>query len=244
LAEILDERLKVFNDRIDKESLLHNQFFADNETTRLAVLTDQADRKRAREAMLSVGKGTALKSIYSMMEGRPTFNANNLSIFAVKDELSSVSTVLVRNKVATLPSQWVRGKRYVMRTLRVKGAPATHLDFHLLYEETGAIFDVKGSLGREGSYFPLVMNRLSTVTDTVTINTVEEETLITPADADGIPRYTQKVKRESADLKIATFRSVFPDEAWGDEAVVEVGIVGGAASPDGARIRGWAIVSA
>jgi hypothetical protein len=192
--------------------------------------------------MLAIGKATALKSIYAMMEGRPSFNANNLSVFAVKDELSSASTVLVRTGVATLPPQWVRAKRYIMRTLRVRGAPATHLEFHLLYEETGATFDVKGSLGREGSYFPIIMNRLTTVADTVTINTIEEEDEVLPIPADGIPRYTQTIKRESAALKIATFRATFP--SWGDEAVVELGVVGGSGSLDGARIRGWAIVTA
>jgi hypothetical protein len=159
---------------------------------------------------------TYLNSIYA---GGVGLKSSHISAFTAGDELSSLTSLLIRNGIATLPNNWTRGNQYTLRTLRVEGPPARYLEFNLVYEETGAEFRALGSQNNAGRYTPELMTRTKIIKDDKL------------KDIFGTAR----------DCFIATYRVVFREP--GNESTIELLCKGGEL-PDGVRIRGFSIVTA
>jgi hypothetical protein len=252
LATTLSLRLNQIRDRFLTEETLHEEFRDEIERIQRVIDEYEADKRKAREAMLGLGYATYMKQLYNLFDKRAAqgllldhniellrgqfddvvdylnnisnsgvkSRISNLSAFQVGDELSSLTTLLIRNGVATLPNNWTKGTQYTFRTLRIGGAPAKYLDFHVVYEYvTGQNFRVFGSQSSDGKYIPQSMNRIKTVKDNNLKSTFET----------------------TRDCFIDTYRTYFDKE--GDESTIEMLVTGGD-SLDGVRIRGFAIVTA
>lgn len=239
LSEILDPLLERVERRLEDDERLRDEFYARNLEVERSVQRHSSDLDAARLALLHVGRGLAVRTVYSLLEGISTLNPPNLGVFASEDELSGLSTISVRDGVGVLPEGWSQNKEYLLRTLRVYGAPSRYLEFHLFYEDTGGIFQVRGSLGTRGSYRPVSMNRISVSSDTVLIRRAVSSELV--SEESGVRTLEEVVEESEIPLRIATYRASFAET--GDEAVVEL-VCRGGSHPDGVRIRGWAVVMA
>lgn len=146
-------------------------------------------------------------------------NSSHISAFQTKDELSSLTNLLIVNGLGRLPNNWTKDTQYTLRTLRIEGAPAKILEFHLAYEDTKAKFDILGSQSSNGRYLPKKMTNLRTVKD------------------DNLKQIFGTVNN----CYISTYRAVFDEP--GDESTIELLCYGGNPG-DGVRLRGFAIVAA
>lgn len=138
------------------ESQRKQAFEADRNRVVLDIEREAAKRDRAAEAILAASYAVSLKHIYALQEGRPAPYLSQISAFSRAEGTSPLSTFVIKpsNRKAILPTNWSRAIPYILRTNRVNFAPSNYLEFVLLYENTGAIFEVLGSLNDVGYYRP------------------------------------------------------------------------------------------
>lgn len=216
IQSLLDENDK--NTRKAKEALLSIDY-----VNSMRVLYSLFEKHKAEEALVEsreylqdTGLDKTLNYLETMESGVSPL-VNYVSNFSFKDELSSLTTLLVREGLATLPHNWTPNIKYILRTLTISTPPVDSLEFHVVYEDLGQTMEAYGSLSSNDFYYPRRMHSKRVVRD------------------DNL----KALFGTTNDVFIETFRC----DGEGDQAIVELLLTGGI-QEDGVKIRGWAVCSA